>query len=59
MHRARVLVDLFEKKENFRYMGTTGVGKAKQKVDEVVQRYSQKHMEERQRLAQARQLRVR
>jgi hypothetical protein len=59
MLRAKELVELFEKKEDFRHMGTTGLGKSKARVDEVVQRHAQKHMEERQRVAKARQFRVR
>jgi hypothetical protein len=56
MRRAKELVQLFEKKENFRLMGTTGLGKSKARVDEVVQRYAEKHIVERQRIAQSRQL---
>lgn len=56
MRRAKELVELFEKKESFEWMGTKGLGKSKKKVDEVKQRYAQKHLEERQRLARSRQL---
>ena len=58
MRRAKELVALFEKKENFRQMGTTGLGRAKEKVDEVVQKYAQKQLDDRQRAARGRQLAV-
>jgi hypothetical protein len=58
MHRAKELMTLFEKKENFRQMGTTGLGRAKEKVHEVVQKYAQKQLEERQRAARGRHLAV-
>lgn len=59
MRRAKELVELVEKKEYFTYMGTTGLGKSKKRVDEVVQKYAKKDLEERQRVAQARQSGVR
>lgn len=59
MRRAKELVELFEKKDYFTYMGTTGLGKSKKRVDEVVQRYAKKDLEARQRVAHARQLGVR
>ena len=58
MRRARELVTLFEKKEDFRQMGTTGLGRAKEKVDEAVQKYAQKQLDERQRVAKGRHLAV-
>jgi hypothetical protein len=58
MRRAKQLVELFEKKENFRQMGTTGLGKARERVDEVVHKYAQKQLDERQRVARVRQLGV-
>jgi hypothetical protein len=56
MRRAKELMELFEKKEGFRQMGTTGLGKAKEKVDEIVQRYAENLTEEKQNAARAKQL---
>lgn len=56
MRRAKELMELFEKKEGFRQMGTVGLGRAKENVDEIVQRYTDKYNEEKQRATRARYL---
>ena len=55
MRRAKELVELFEKRENLMQMGTSRLGKSKARVDEVVQKYAQKHIDMKERAARARQ----
>jgi hypothetical protein len=47
MCRAKELLRLFEKREAFRQMGTTGLGRAKREVEEVRERFARRSMAER------------
>jgi hypothetical protein len=51
MQRAEELVSLFEKKDSFHHMGTTGLSRVKQKVDEVVEKNAQKELKLREKAA--------
>lgn len=39
MTRAKELISLYAKRDKFKRLGNTGMGRAKEKVDEVVERY--------------------
>ena len=49
-------MELFEKREDFRQMGTTGLGKSKARVSEVAERYAQKDVGEEERRRKGEQL---
>lgn len=56
MTRARTLLELFEKRANFKQMGDTGLMRSKERVDAVVASYARKDLEMKERTARARYL---
>ncbi|KAE8441343.1 hypothetical protein EG329_005492 [Mollisiaceae sp. DMI_Dod_QoI] len=56
MKRAKTLLELFEMRGKFKQMGDTGLTRAKQRVDNVVERYAKMELEEKEKAAKARQM---
>lgn len=56
MKRAKTLLELFEMRGKFKQMGDTGLTRAKQRVDNVVEKYVKMELEEREKAAKARHL---
>ncbi|CZR51188.1 uncharacterized protein PAC_01063 [Phialocephala subalpina] len=56
MKRAKTLLELFEMRGKFKQMGDTGLTRAKQRVDNVVEKYAKMELEEREKAAKARHL---
>ncbi|KAH8657610.1 hypothetical protein BGZ60DRAFT_135096 [Tricladium varicosporioides] len=58
MARAKKLLELYEMRGKFREMGDTGLARAKERVDKVVEKYNKKELEEREKVARSRYLGV-
>ncbi|KAF4616210.1 hypothetical protein G7Y89_g15198 [Cudoniella acicularis] len=58
MARAKKLLELYEMRGKFREMGDTGLARAKDRVDRVVEKYAKKELEEREKNARAKYLGV-
>ena len=58
MRRAKSLLQLYEMRGKFKQMGDTGLTRAKDRVDAVVAKYAAKELEEREKAARGRHLRV-
>ncbi|KAF8854933.1 hypothetical protein BDZ45DRAFT_676556 [Acephala macrosclerotiorum] len=56
MKRAKTLLELFEMRGKFKQMGDTGLTRAKQRVDNIVDKYAKMDLEEREKAAKARHL---
>lgn len=58
MRRADELVSLYGMRGKFQEMGDKGLGRAKERVDEVMERYAKIDLEEKEKVAKTRQLGV-
>jgi hypothetical protein len=56
LKKARELINLYAMRGEFKRMGDTGLARARQRVDAVVEQYAQKELYQREKVAKARHL---